>query len=392
MEINDRRLDALTRRIERLTESTTITEEQPDFTKYRDDPTGFARDILGLESATRRSTGEQYNYTFLEGIASSRRTVIVAARRCSKTTTISAAAIWFLLTRPMCRVLLVAPTAARHLSSILLAEIATQIRHAKVRLPVDVLTDRVYVKGYGATWSIVGVSSVDPALAEGFHSRYGLLCVCDEAKSLPESLIDSLQGSMAGPDAHLVLASTPGAPTGALYKAWSDDTGFWTKFHISGEDSSLVDPLYIADRRQAWGVASPLYRAHVCGEFTAEGNNSLFPLSIIERAIACELPTDPDSKLRLGVDVARSVSGDQNCVCVVRGGKVERFALWRSPDTMATVNRVIAEATTASPKHIYVDVGGVGGGVCDRLTQLRARRLRKQRAQTGVEGLEDVVV
>src|SRR5690242_13760091 len=65
------------------------------------------------------------------------------------------------------------------------------------------------------------------------------------------------------------------------------------------------------------------------------------------------------------------VAGDENCVAIVRGGRVERFSLWRSPDLMATVARVAHEALGAKPRRIYVDAGGVGGGVVDRLKQLR---------------------
>ena len=52
-------------------------------------------------------------------------------------------------------------------------------------------------------------------------------------------------------------------------------------------------------------------------------------------------------------------------------GLVERFALWRSPDLMVTVGRVLHEAGQVLPGGILVDAGGVGAGVADRLKQLR---------------------
>lgn len=37
------------------------------FGRYRDDPVAFCRDVLGVESATRRSTGAPYQFRVLKG-------------------------------------------------------------------------------------------------------------------------------------------------------------------------------------------------------------------------------------------------------------------------------------------------------------------------------------
>jgi hypothetical protein len=131
-----------------------------------------------------------------------------------------------------------------------------------------------------------------------------------------------------------------------------------------------VSPTWVADREKDWGLGSPLYACRVLGEFADAGEGVLFPLPLLDAAMARVLVVPDGTGVALGVDVARSVAGDQNCIAVVRGGRLERLALWRSPDTMVTVQRVLEYVATTGAAMIAVDVGGVGGGVCDRLRQL----------------------
>ena len=121
--------------------------------------------------------------------------------------------------------------------------------------------------------------------------------------------------------------------------------------------------------RRERGKDSALYQTRVQGVFADAGDGQLFSLSLLESASTNRASTS--GAVSLGVDVARSVAGDENCVAIVRGGRVERFSLWRSPDLMVTVARVSHEALSVKPKRILVDAGGVGGGVVDRLKQLR---------------------
>jgi hypothetical protein len=125
-----------------------------------------------------------------------------------------------------------------------------------------------------------------------------------------------------------------------------------------------------------WGRGSPLYESRVRGNFADAGEGVLFPLSLLEQAVergrvpVVVDPNAPPPPVFLGVDVARSVAGDLNALCVVQGGRMLRLATWRSPDLMATVARVMHEVALSRPTKVRVDVGGVGGGVADNLKRL----------------------
>ena len=46
------------------------------FGKYADDPVAFCREVLGVESATRRSNGEAYQFSVLRDVAATLRVAV----------------------------------------------------------------------------------------------------------------------------------------------------------------------------------------------------------------------------------------------------------------------------------------------------------------------------
>lgn len=363
----NRRLLALEKRTARL--DVRDDEEVFDARPYRDDPIGFHVGPLGCESATRRSDGTNYQHEIMAAVRDHPRTAVVSGHGCGKTHTLAAIALWWLITRPFSKVIIVAPQFDRQVRGVIFAELRKLARRAKIQLPVEVQAGRVVVDGYGAEWSALGMPATDPDRIEGQHADGGLLLIMDETKGIGQDVFDALQGALTGgDDSRLLIASTPGGPSGPFFRACSDESGHWKLIRLSSEDSSIVSPQWCADRAHEWGKDSALYQTRVVGLFADAGDGQLFPLSILESAIGRKVEA---GAVALGIDVARSVAGDQNCICVASGGRVERFSLWRSPDTMATVQRGVHEALMTKAKTIVVDVTGVGAGVADRLRQLR---------------------
>lgn len=367
MDGENRRLDALERKIALLT---VPRGRQADFARYREDPVAFREEILGYPSATRRSSGEPYQDVILQAVQSHSRVAIQAGHGVGKTRVLASLALWWLLPRPYSRVVIVAPQFERQVRGVVFSELARLARRARTPLPLQLLAGQVSVTGYGLSWGIVGLPATAPDRIEGQHAEGGLLLLLDETKGVPQDCFDALMGALTGgEDSRLVVASTPGGTSGPFYRACTDQTGRWKVFRLSAEDSSLVSPAWCADRGHDWGRESPLYQSRVQGEFADAGDGQLFGLALLEHAMG--RPAVENGTVTVGVDVARSISGDQNCIAVARGGKVERLVLWRSPDLMATVSRVAQEVAMTQSKTIRVDATGVGSGVVDRLRELR---------------------
>ena len=66
-----------------------------------------------------------------------------------------------------------------------------------------------------------------------------------------------------------------------------------------------------------------------------------------------------------------AAGGDENCLAVRRGNRVQIIASWREPDTMKAVGRFIQlfREQELRPEQISADEGGLGMVMCDRLAE-----------------------
>ncbi len=106
------------------------------------------------------------------------------------------------------------------------------------------------------------------------------------------------------------------------------------------------------------------------GDWSAfEGTNCVFPFQAIQSAAVRELAEGKPKAL--GVDVARY--GDDESVVAVRAGGVGRIrAIAKKSDLMAVTGTVSAAILDERPLDaINVDADGMGGGVVDRLRELK---------------------
>lgn len=388
----DRRLTASEQRLSRLRVPRAMRER---FDPYVDEPTTFAADVLGMTSATRRSDGTSYQNEWLRAVADHSQVALRCGHGVGKTRVLGVLALWWLLTRPYSRVSIIAPQFDRQVRGVIFAEIRKLARRARMPLPVLVQAGRAPVTGFGDEWAIIGLPSTEPDRIEGQHAEGGVLLLMDETKGVGQDVFDAMQGALTGgEDSRLVVASTPGGPSGPFYRACTNVRGAWHVLHLSSEDSSLVAPAWCAERAADWGRESPLFVARVSGEFPDAGEGILFPLHLVEAAQNRSLA--PGAVI-LGVDVARSTDGDASCIAVCRGGVLERLIVFRTADTMVVTRRVVDEAARVGPLEIRVDLGGPGAGVADRLRELGyategvyfgggaldARRFRNRRAEMG---------
>ena len=338
------------------------------FSRYRADPVGFCRAVLGAESATRRSTGAPYQFEVLADVAAHPRVAVRTGHGTGKSALDAWAVLWWLVTRPLSRVIVLAPEFSRQIRAVLFSEARKWARRAVGGLPVEVLAGRVLVEGYGEEWSATGMSTAgDPDRIEGFHAEGGVLVIVDECKGVPQDSFDAIQGALTGmEDARLLVTSVPGGAGGGPFWRACQDASRWRIHHLPSSDSSLVAPDWVADRAKDWGLGSPLYQCRVLGEFADAGEGVLFPLALLDAAMS-RTPPETDTRAGLGVDVARSTAGDLNVVARYAGGRLDVVRTWRSPDLVVTTERVQHIVAESGVKQLSIDVGGPGGGVADLL-------------------------
>ena len=363
---HERQISDLTTRLDRISVPKRATDE---FLKYRDDPVAFCVEVLGVESAYRKSDRGKYQWEILEDLAEFDRVAVKSGHGTGKTCLDSWAITWFLITRPLSRVIVLAPEYTRQVAGIIFSECRKWINRAKIKLPLEVMRSKIKVGEAGDEWSAQGMSSAgESARIEGWHSEGGLLLLVDEMKGVSAEAFDAVQGALTGPDAKVLVTSVPGgAGLGPFWNIFDKGKKRWKLHHLSSEDSSVVSEDWVEEHREMWGEGTPLYETRVRGEFADVGEGILFSIELIQAAQQNDV--ESDEKVVLGVDVARSIAGDLNAIAVARGGVIREVVTFHEADTMKVVERVQQIVSKSGAKLIRVDVGGVGAGVVDRLKQ-----------------------
>ncbi|HID24673.1 MAG TPA: hypothetical protein EYP14_20060 [Planctomycetaceae bacterium] len=343
---------------------------------YVDDPVAFVHDILGVDSMA------PYQAEILSTLASHRRVAVRGPHGLGKTATAAWATLWFLATRPECKI----PTTAsawRQLSDFLWPEIHRWALRANwARIGLEVRRDRELLKLRlvlsPARFAFALVSS-DEAKIEGAHSA-ALLYVLDEAKAIPDPIWDAIEGAFSTGDCYALAISTPGPPAGRFYRIHTRQPGLenWVARHITVEEAvaaGRVSAAWVESCRRLWGAESPIYQTRVLGEFAE--SDGLIPLSWVEAAVDRWRTLSPDARrsskpLVLGVDVARQGS-DRTCLALRYGDVIAELRYYDQRDTMEvaglTAQALDAEPADAPPPVAVVDVVGIGAGVVDRLVE-----------------------
>ena len=294
------------------------------------------------------------------------------------------------------------------------------LRSAKVELPnvrdgLHKVPDAGYQLDDGRV--LLGFSTSEPEKMAGFSGSEQLFLL-DEASGIDEEIFEAIEGNRAG-GVVIVMFSNPTRTSGEFFeshhrkaKSPKNPHGYRT-FRLSSEDAAKVTPHirglarqdYIDEKRAEWGVGSALYAVRILGEFPSQGTNSVVPLhfvvtaqergrsyrSLAHHANATwdlepgeqELKDDPDARLEIGVDVARTGS-DKSVVAVRRGPllyPLARFVSLDGPQLAAEVLKIIESHRAQRARHapagvsrsepraprVKVDANGVGASVFDSL-------------------------
>jgi len=342
-----------------------------------------------------------YQAEIVDLLAKRHRAAVRGPHGLGKTGIASMVVQWFAITRELCEIdwkVLTTASAWRHLTKFLWPEIHKWSRNINWddlgRPPFNErseLLDLTLKMHFGAASAI---ASSKPELIEGAHAD-SLLYLIDEAKIVPDATWDAIEGAFSGgrtdgtlPEAFALAISTPGPPRGRFFEIHSRKKGLedWAVRHVKLEEAVAAGRIsadWAAQRALQWGADSALYANRVLGEFHEGDEDTLIPLSWIDAAIArwhlwndAGRPEVPGRRI-VGVDVART-GGDATILAHRMGLVITELEPHNREDTMQTAARVIPLITRAEdddpadPRRVaVVDSAGVGGGVVDRLRELK---------------------
>lgn len=337
---------------------------------YADHPVEFVEDLLHV-------TPDPKQADILRSVSINQMTSVRSGHGIGKSAVEAWAVIWFLTTRPFPKIPCTAPT-QHQLFDILWAEVSKWLRNNKaLEREIQWTKEKVYMKQYPEEWFAVARTASKPDALQGFHAE-DILYIIDEASGVDDKVFEPVLGALSTPGARLLMCGNPTQLSGFFYESHHKNRGSYSTFHIDGRTSSRVSEEFVNTIITMYGEDSDVFRVRVAGEFPRQDNDVFIPLPLIEKSImtqwnAAEHPTS----IHIGCDVAR-YGDDKTVIGYKLDEKVEFHKRRSGQDTMKTADDIIELGELLVRRYKYtktipvkVDDSGVGGGVVDRLKQIK---------------------
>lgn len=359
-----------------------LTPEQKDklravVKRYQENPVAFGREVIG---STYWSKQEE----ILNSVRVNQRTTVGSGHDVGKTYVAADVALWFLSTFTPSIVITTAPT-WRQVEKVLWGEIAAHHAKAKVPLGGKVLETEIKV---GPKWYAIGFSSDSPDAFHGFHERH-ILVIVDEPSGIDDPTFEAIESVLANEGAKLLLIGNPVSSTGYFARSLTIDSTFeGGRVFISCLESpnvvegktvipGLVTKKWCDERKEIWGEDSPVYIARVLGRVPSETEDTLIRLDWTNRSTLRHSQftnTKITGECNCSVDVARF--GSNNTVIIIKiGRRVVEIKSYRGYDLMHTVGVIVELDKKYHFDNIIIDDNGVGGGVTDRMRELKFQQV-----------------
>lgn len=341
---------------------------------YADHPVEFVEDII-------EAIPDAEQAKILRSVAANPMTTVRSGHGVGKSAVEAWVVIWFICTHPFPKIPCTAPT-QHQLFDILWAEVSKWIRNNKALQNELVWTkEKLYMRGYPEEWFAVARTASKPDALQGFHTEY-LLYIIDEASGVDDKIFEPVLGALSTPGARLLMCGNPTQLSGFFYDSHNKNKASYSAFHIDGRKSERVRRDYIDMIIQMYGEDSNMFRVRVAGNFPLQEDDIFIPLPLVENSIMTEFfPRATPDLIHIGCDVAR-FGDDKTVIGYKTDEKVTFYKKRQGQDTMKTADDIILlgeqlvqrykltpEKDTPIP--VKVDDGGVGGGVVDRLRQIK---------------------
>lgn len=341
---------------------------------YADHPVEFVEDTIG-------ATPDEEQAKILRSVAQNQMTSVRSGHGVGKSTVEAWTVIWFMVTRPFPKIPCTAPT-QHQLFDILWAEVSKWLRHNKALADEIVWTkEKVYMKGYPEEWFAVARTASKPDALQGFHAD-DVLYIIDEASGVDDSIFEPVLGALSTPGAKLLMCGNPTQLSGFFYESHNKNRSSYAAFHIDGRKSSRVSQDFVQTIIRMYGEDSDVFRVRVAGDFPLQEDDIFIPLPLVENSIMTEFsPRKKPDSIHIGCDVAR-FGDDRTVIGYKIDEKAEFYKKRQGQDTMKTADDIVMlgemlvqryrlSPDADDPIPVKVDDGGVGGGVVDRLRQMK---------------------
>ena len=347
--------------------------------RWKTDPVAFSRDVLQAHPWPKQAD-------IMRDVAKHRRVAVRACHASGKTFMAAQLVLWWIMTRPQGVVISTSATFTQ-VRYQLWREVHHAANRSRVELPREALSTTAL--RLSPTRFALGLSTNEPTRIQGFHAP-AILVIVDEANGVSTDIWNAIESLESGGEVRVLIMGNPVVPLGFFYEAFTRQRSLWVNHTISAFDTPNLatipnvehDPVealqaltpdeldvtlikgltsrrWVWERITGWGVGSPMWKARVLGEFPAQAEDALIPLSWIERAEA-SVAVPGDQKLIGGIDVA-GPGEDETVVVARRGVQLEALHAWNVSDARGPVLAYLKQlGGPGAFSEVRVDSVGIG--------------------------------
>jgi hypothetical protein len=337
---------------------------------YREDPLKFFRDVLKV------TLDEQQTQLVLEATREGSRVMVKSARGTGKTFVITGLTLFFLFCFKDVNIRILSPS-EQQLKNVFMREIRKHINNMDSFMVsfFEVRSMSIINKKIPLNVAHCVTASVErPENVSGVHAAKQIY-ILDEASAISDEIYATITGSLGTADGggHIVGVSNPTRGSQVFYSdLFEKRPKSWKLMTFTAFKCPMISQKFIEEQRELYGEDGDEYRVSVLGEFPRADGSTFIPAALVDEAAnrslrAYEFTNFPAV---MGVDIARSLSGDKSVLCVRKGPKVTDVVSFRTSDTMEVVARMSDAVGEHNIQMIYGDSTGVGGPVLDRARQL----------------------
>jgi hypothetical protein len=213
----------------------------------------------------------------------------------------------------------------------------------------------------------------------GLHNRgKRIVLIFDEASAIADRIWEVAEGALTDEGTEIIWLAlgNPTRNTGRFRECFGRFRHRWDCANIDSRTVEGTNKVQLDTWVQDYGEDSDFVRVRVRGQFPHAGSMQFIASELVEAAMHRDGQYSYSSgahvPLVMGVDVGRF--GDDRTVIRFRRGRDARTIppiKLRGVDTMTVAARIADEHSRHQAAAIFVDGGGVGGGVVDRLRQMQ---------------------
>lgn len=346
-----------------------------DMAAFHDNPLGFVLYAFDWSAGEgpdewQRQTLESVGQAVREG-RDTIREAVSSGHGIGKSALVAWIILWAMSTRPHLAGVVTANT-GRQLKDKTWRELAIWHKKAINAHWFAITATKFYQVDHPDTWFVAATpwSKENAEAFAGLHAK-DVLMIFDEASAIPDIIWETAEGAMTTAGAMWLAFGNPTKNTGKFRECFGRFRNRWITRSVDSRTAKMANPKQIQQWLEDYGEDSDFFKVRVRGVFPSAAFNQLIPLDVVEAAMARALaPGSVDGAARIwGFDIARY--GDDASVCFERQGRAAKLQfVTRKLDLMTLANRMAHEWRTHNPDAVFIDDGGVGGGVTDRLREL----------------------